>query len=144
MVEVLSSARTQSVKEIKKRAKIKKRNKLIVKWFLIIIIVLALAFLIKNYILDNKHSFVDQTTGITFYSKDFYVRDVYKILASDRNISIVFNIGSKDINSIGDFTENIVYLQSVFSANNLSPVLIVNIMDSLDKPSKNIIIFHYN
>ncbi|MDD3178469.1 MAG: hypothetical protein PHR26_03035 [Candidatus ainarchaeum sp.] len=131
MVEILSSARTQSVKDIKRKSRIKKRNSLIIKWSLIIIIVFLLVFLIKNYILDNKHSYIDQTTGIVFYSKDFFVKDVFKILANDKNISLVFNISSQDINNLNLFTEHIVNLQSLFSANNSNPVLIITIMDSL-------------
>ncbi len=129
MVEILSSARTQSVKEIKKKARAKRRKKQITKWIIIIIIVIILAFLINNFILQNKYSYVDKDSGITFYSKDFYVKDVFTILSKDQNTLLVFNIMPDDMNDLGLFVEQINYLQSVFAAKQKINILIINVMD---------------
>jgi len=129
MVEILSSVKTQSVKEIKKRMRLKKRNRLLIKLAIILIIVIVLAFLINNYVMTNKYSFVDKDSGILFVSKDFYVNDVFTVLSNDSNYMIIFNIKLKDMNKIGQLTDQIVFLQSVFAAKNRSNILVINVMD---------------
>jgi hypothetical protein len=129
MVEVLSSAKRQSVKEIKKNAKHKRIKKLITKWSLIVIIIIVLVFLIKSFLIQNNNSFIDQSTGIKFSSKDFYVVDVFEILAADNNFFIVFNINPGDINNLSTITDQIIFLQSTLSAKNKNNTLIINIMD---------------
>ena len=54
MVEVLSKAKVQSVKEIKRNAKIKRRNKLLVKLAIVIVILIVITFLITNFVITNK------------------------------------------------------------------------------------------
>jgi len=130
MVEVLSSAKIQSVKEIKKRAKIKAQRKLLLKWALIIVIIIILFYLINSFIIDDKYSFEDRDSGITFYSQDFPVKDSFSIIANDKNLILSFNIHPEDINGLGLFTDQIVYLQSIFSAKKISTILVINIMDS--------------
>jgi len=131
MVEVLSKAKIQSVKEIKKQARIKKRNKLLVKLAIVIVILIALAFLITTFVINNKSNYTDKSTGITFSSTDgFYVNDSFKILSKDQNMLLVFNISYVDSNQISKIINDITYLQSVFTYFQKNTTLVINIMDN--------------
>lgn len=95
MVRALSTAQTQSVREITKKADIKKANKklsVFVVTFFIVLIVGFIAFKAYTYYQSTKFDFKETEKGINFYSKDMPIKDALKVALDSNKIAISTNL----------------------------------------------------
>lgn len=129
MVRALATAQVQSVKEINKKAKIKRFNKNITTIILVILILAIAVVFVYNFFQQNKFDFSETELGIVFYSDDFSIADSLNIIKQDQNITLVYNIESKDINKLSDFSESLSLFTYLFSANNKNTTHIFNIIE---------------
>lgn len=132
MVRALSTAQTQSVREITKKADIKKVNKkvsVIIVIFFILLIIGFIAYQVYNYYQENKFDFKETEKGITFYSKDMPVRNAL-ISAIDNNTIIVSADTLLDHpETIGGIIEPTVLLTTIFIATDKNVININNVVD---------------
>ncbi|MFH0906399.1 MAG: hypothetical protein V1824_03610 [archaeon] len=133
MQKALSVAKTQSVKEINKRADFKKLSKLISIVVIIILVIAMIGFLAYNYFKDSNYKYKETLENISFYSNDLPITDALFSLGTDENIALVFNILINDSNSISNITESLIYLSSIFPAKKKHTTIIIN---SVDKENK--------
>jgi len=129
MAQALVSAKTQSVKEIKKKSGIKKRNRLLFKVFSIIIIIVLIAFLLNKVVIENRYSFTDKKTDIFFKSDNFHIKEGFDVFSKDVNYTIVFNSLYSDQTYLSSVTEGLVFIQSVLHAKNKNVILIISLSD---------------
>jgi hypothetical protein len=95
MVRALSTAQTQSVREIKKNADIKKANKklsVFVVTFFIMLIIGFIAFKAYTYYQSTKFDFKETEKGINFYSKDMPIKDALQVSLDSNKIAISTNL----------------------------------------------------
>lgn len=129
MQKALVSAKTEKVKDIKKKSNKRKRNKLFLKMFLIFLIVFLIALTLNTIYLRERYSFTDPVTGIVFESKGFHAKDGFRVFSKDENYLVVFNSFYEDENYLSNITESVIYLQSMLSAKNKSTVLVIAVSD---------------
>jgi hypothetical protein len=129
MVHALVSAKTQTVKEIKKNSKRKKINKLILKLIIIFIIIFLIALVLNKIIIETRYSFTDKETGIEFISEGFHIKEGFRIFSQDENYLVVFNYNPVDQNYLSSITDGIVYIQSMLSAKNKNTILLISVID---------------
>ncbi len=132
MARALVTAQVQSVKEINKKAEIKKWNKKITTIVLIVLILSICAIFVYNFFQGKnfqriKYDFSESELGVTFYSNEFSIADSLNIIKQDKNITLVFTIDEKDINNLSDFSESISLFMYLFSANDKKITQIVNV-----------------
>ena len=132
MARALVTAQVQSVKEINKKAEIKKWNKKITTIVLVILILSICAIFVYNFFQGKnfqriKYDFSESELGVTFYSNEFSIADSLNIIKQDKNITLVFTIDEKDINNLSDFSESISLFMYLFSANDKKITQIVNV-----------------
>jgi len=129
MVRALSTAQVQSVREINKKADVKKVNRTL---SVIVVIVLVLAMLIYvgyktyNYYKDNRFDFKDSEMGVNFYSKDMQLRDALTSAMDSNTVVISANTIIDDYNSIEAATEPIILLTTILSSKNKTTTIVVN------------------
>jgi len=132
MVRALSTAQTQSVREIKKKADIKKVNKKLTNVVVIFLIVLIIGFIAyKAYIFyqESKFDFKETEKGITFYSKDMPVKTAISS-AIDKNIIIISADTLLDHPETGSaIVEPTVLLTTVFKFIDKNVININNVVD---------------
>ena len=132
MARALVTAQVQSVKEINKKAEIKKWNKKITTIVLVVLILSICAVFVYNFFQGKnfqriKYDFSESELGVTFYSNEFSIADSLNIIKQDKNITLVFTIDEKDINNLSDFSESISLFMYLFSANDKKVTQIVNV-----------------
>lgn len=91
MVRALSEAKTQSVREIKKKAEIKKANKrlsVFVVSFFVALIIGFIAFKAYSYYQNTKFDFKETEKGIIFYSKDIPVKEAIQVVFDSNDVAI--------------------------------------------------------
>lgn len=130
MVRALATAQVQSVKEINKKAKIKRFNKKITTVILVILILAICAIFVYNFFDKNRFDFSETELGVVFYSNDFSIADSLNIVKQDQNITLVYNIENKDINKLSDFSESLSLFTYLFSANNKNTTHVFNIIEN--------------
>ena len=95
MVRALSTAQTQSVREIKKNADIKKANKklsVFVVTFFVLLIVGFIAYKAYVYYQSTRFDFKETEKGINFYSKDMAIKDALQVALDSNEIAISTNL----------------------------------------------------
>lgn len=132
MARALVTAQVQSVKEINKKAEIKKWNRKITTIVLVVLILSICAIFVYNFFQGKnfqriKYDFSESELGVTFYSNEFSIADSLNIIKQDKNITLVFTIDEKDINNLSDFSESISLFMYLFSANDKKITQIVNV-----------------
>ncbi|MDD3245039.1 MAG: hypothetical protein PHU47_02725 [Candidatus ainarchaeum sp.] len=132
MARALVTAQVQSVKEINKKAEIKKWNRKITTIVLVVLILSICAIFVYNFFQGKnfqriKYDFSESELGVTFYSNEFSIADSLNIIKQDKNITLVFTIDEKDINNLSDFSESISLFMYLFSANDKKVTQIVNV-----------------
>lgn len=130
MAQALVSAKTQTVKEIKHNSFIKRRNKLILKFFLILVVIILLSLILNKIIIETRYSFTDKNTKIKFISEGFHIKEGFEIFATDENYLVVFNYNYQDENYLSSVVDGIVYAQSMLSAKNKNVILVISVVDS--------------
>jgi len=133
MVRALATAQVQSVREITKKADIKKANKKItifVLAFFISLIVLFISYNIYTYYLENKYEFKENESGIDFYSKELPIKEGLGQILDKQNILMSVNIYEKDINKTLEITEVVILLNSILVSKNKNVITQINIVDS--------------
>lgn len=130
MAQALVSAKTQTVKEIKHNSFIKRRNKLILKFFLILVIVILLSLILNRIIIETRYSFTDKDTKIKFISEGFHIKEGFEIFGNDENYFVVFNYNYQDENYLSSIIDSVIYVQSMFFAKNKNVTLIISVVDS--------------
>ena len=133
MAKALATAQVQSVREITKKADIKKTNKkatIFVLALLISLMVLYISYLGYNYYINSRFEYSESEAGITFYSKDFVVKDSLNKILDTSEILIVFNIKEKDLNYTENITESIVLFNSIFASKNVSTVTVIGVLNN--------------
>ena len=129
MVQALVSAKTQSVKEIKKRSSIKRRNRLIIKIILTSVVVILIALIFNKILMDNKYSFVDSENNINFLSYGVAIEEGFEQFGQDENFLLVFNNYYNDDNYLSSVIEGLVFSQSMLSAKNKNTILLISVVD---------------
>jgi hypothetical protein len=141
MSKALSSAKVQSVREIKKKANIKKINKRITTIVIILVVLVLLGMFFKSYIIDenglqslknifSNNTFEDEELGIKFYSQDFPVSSALDILEKDTNFNIVYNTNIEDQNYLSNVYQTINTTQSIYSSKGKNVTLIITSLDN--------------
>ena len=133
MVRALATAQVQSVREITKKADIKKTNKkltIFVLAFFISLIVLYICFLGYTYFVSSRYEYKESEAGINFYSKEFGVRNAITKTIDSSEILIVVNINQEDLNYTEYITEPVVLLNTIFVYKNQKTVTLINTTDS--------------
>lgn len=142
MMKPLSTAKLQSVREIKKKAKLKKINKTITTIVFILLLLIVVFFSIKFFFIDSlsissifsstqKHSVTE--LGITFTSYDFGVSDAITILEQDKNITLLYNIPYYDQNYLLTIPDLFYIYPSVFSAKRKNLTMVIGLVDEDNK-----------
>jgi hypothetical protein len=129
MVQALVSAKTESVKDIKKKSSIKKRNKLIIKIILISVVIVLIALILNQILMDNKYSFVDSENNINFTSQGIDIKKGFEQFGQDDNFLLVFNNYYNDGNYLSSVIEGLVFSQSILSAKNKNTILLISVVD---------------
>jgi len=130
MVQALVSAKTQSVKDIKRRSFIKRRKKLIIKLFLIIVVLVLMALILNKLFIEYRYSFTDKNTNIKYVSEDFHLKEGFEIFSQDQNFLLVYNHVSDDVTYLSSVVDSISYTQSMLFAKNKNVILVISTLDS--------------
>ncbi|NCP72463.1 hypothetical protein GW835_03690 [archaeon] len=128
MVQALVSAKTQTVKEIKKKSSIKRRNKLIVKLILITIVAILIALILSKIVVETRTSFTNN--DIDFKSVNFHIHEGFEIFGTDKNYLLVFNYYYQDTNYLSSVIDGLVFSQSMLSAKNKNTILLISVIDN--------------
>lgn len=129
MTQALVSAKTQTVKEIKRISFIKRRQKLLIKLFLILIIIILIGLILNKIIIETRYSFTDKKTDIYFKSENFHLKEGFEVFSKDTNYIVVFNSLYSDNNYLSSITEGLVFVQSVLFAKNKNVILVISLVD---------------
>lgn len=133
MVRALATAQVQSVREISKKADIKKTNKkmtIFVLAFFISLMVLYVGYMSYTYYVNSRFEFKESERGINFYSKEYGVKDALNTILGDSNILILANIKEKDSNNTEPVTESIVLFNTMLFSKQKNATTIINILDN--------------
>lgn len=133
MAKALATAQVQSVREITKKADIKKTNKKVtvfVLTLLISIMVIYISYLGYNYYVNSRFEYKESELGVNFYAKDFGVNDSLNKILMDSNILISVNINEKDLNQTDQITESVVLFNTILSSKNKFTITIINVLDN--------------
>ncbi|HOW29583.1 MAG TPA: hypothetical protein PK685_02830 [archaeon] len=133
MVRALATAQVQSVREITKKADIKKTNKkltVFVLAFFISLIVIYLTYLSYNYYVTSRFEYKESELGINFYSKEFGVRNSLNLVLNDSNVLVFANLKQEDTNNTEVITDTIVLLNTVYPAKNIPIITTINYLDN--------------
>lgn len=130
MAQALVSAKTQSVKDIKKKSFIKKRNKLFIKIALILIVLVLIALILNRLVVENRYSFTDKQTGIKYKSENFHLKEAFEIFSQDQNYLVVFNYMHDDSTYLSSILDSISFVQSILFAKNKEVTLVISTLDS--------------
>lgn len=132
MIKPLAPAQIQSVREIKKKANIKKSNKkatIFVLALLVSLILIYICYLGYTYYIDNKYEYKETESGISFFSKDYGVKSaISKILDSDE-IYLFVNIYDDNSTNIDLLTETVVFYNSILTYKQKNLTTTINTVD---------------
>jgi hypothetical protein len=132
MIKPLSTAKLQSVREIKKKAKVKKINKTVTTIVIIILLLVIIFFSLKTFVFPFflNQEYTETEYGVTFVSKEYNVVDSIKILEQDKNISVLYNVPYENQEYMYDIPDLFYIYPSVFSAKQKNVTIIVGLLDS--------------
>ncbi len=138
MMKPLSTAKVRSVREIKKKAKMKKINKLITTIVVVVLLLLIVFFSTKTFFLEDfsfselfssDQEFRETEAGITFVSKNFAITDAITSLEKDQNISVFYSVPYDNPEYMSTIPDLFYIYPSVFSAKGKTTTLIIGILD---------------
>lgn len=133
MVRALQTAQTQSVREIKKNADIKKTNKKISTFVVVFLVVLIIGFIAYKayaYYQSTKFDFKETEKGINFYSKDLAVKDAISVILDSNDILLSTNTVVTSENTENPIVEPMVLATTVLVFKDKNVVNVDNIVDS--------------
>jgi len=133
MAKALVTAQIQSVREIKKKATIKKTNKKITVFvlaLLISLILLYVAYLSYTYYVANKYEYKESELGISFYSKEYGVRNAIHKILDTPTILVSYNVPEINASNTESITDSIVLFNYIFPANNIKIITLINNIDN--------------
>ncbi len=132
MVKALQAAQVQSVREITKKADLKKANKKIsniVVVFLLLLIFAFIAYKSHSYYQNTRFDFSETESGIVFNSKDMPIRDAIKIVIDNNSVSIIANTSTTDSNSAEAVTDSVVLLTTILATENKTVTIFINVLN---------------
>jgi len=138
MVKALQAAQVQSVREIQKKADIKKTNKtvsIVIVTILVLLIVSFISYKAHNYYQETKFDFKETEMGISFYAKDMAIRDALATAVDSNIVVLSADTILNDSNSIADATEPIVLFTIMLTAKNKNTIIVINAIDSKNQLS---------
>ena len=133
MVRALSEARTQSVREIQKKANIKKANKklsVFVVAFFIALIVGFIAFKAYAYYQNTKFDFKETENGINFYSKDMPIKEALQVILDSNQVAISTNLIDTYQGETNPVLESSILATTVFVFKDKNTININNRIDN--------------
>lgn len=132
MVRALSEAKTQSVREIKKKAEIKKANKrlsVFVVSFFVALIIGFIAFKAFSYYQNTKFDFKETEKGINFYSKDIPVKEAIQVVFDSNDVAVSTNLINNYQGTVNPILEPSIMATTVFVFNDKNTININNRID---------------
>ncbi len=142
MMKPLSTAKLQSVREIKKKAKIKKINKTATTIIFILLLLVVIFFSAKIFFIDNldfsnifsnNQEYKVTELGITFLSNDFPVMDAINILEQDKNVTLLYNVPYDNQDYLLTIPDLFYIYPSAFSAKGKHITIVIGLLDENNK-----------
>ncbi len=133
MAKALATAQLQTVREIKKKANIKKANRkatVFVLALFISLIVVYISYLGYSYYQSSRFEYREYESGITFYSREFAVRDAIGKCLEPESILVVINIADGDTNYTSYITDMIVLYNTILVYKGKATTTQINTVDS--------------
>ncbi len=142
MIKPLSTAKLQSVREIKKKAKIKKMHRQITTIVFIVLLLLVVFISLKTFVIDDfsfsnifspKQEYKETELGVSFLSNDFPVMDAISILEQDKNITLLYNVPYDNQDYLLTIPDLFYIYPSVFSAKGKHITIVIGLLDENNK-----------